>query len=79
MRIITLSVRCGTVENKYSCYTFGGKKVETKSTHEDDLVQVVRCKDCKYYATESCPMVEWSFEATDPNGFCNYGERKENN
>lgn len=51
-----------------------GKKYE-------DLVVVVRCKDCKYcepipYAItlKWCSRIEHSM---DLNGFCNYGERRE--
>ncbi len=59
-------------------YAFDIKKmINTRYTRIGmDLVQVVRCKDCKYYATESCPMTEWRFEATATNGFCNYGETR---
>lgn len=36
---------------------------------------LVRCKDCKFYATGWCKRwLEWS---DDDNGFCSRGERKE--
>lgn len=47
-----------------------------------DVVEVVRCKDCKYwqdnnggYPHEEC---RWGHgETPDANDFCSYGERKE--
>ena len=47
-----------------------------------DVVEVVRCKDCKhsrhfenrYIGDLSC-MYWWA--DTEPNGFCNHGERRE--
>ena len=42
---------------------------------KSDLVEVVRCKDCRWYLED----VEWCYEmSTDmcENDFCNYGERK---
>lgn len=60
-----------------------------------DVVEVVRCKDCKYYAALMADMVIGDMEEAtwgiclqpwfnsdeydvDENGFCSYGERKEN-
>ena len=47
-----------------------------------DAVEVVRCKDCKYwqdnndgYPHEECRW--WHGETPDDNDFCSYGERKE--
>jgi len=45
-----------------------------------DVVEVVRCKDCKYHnnRTEFCK--QWSVFGTvksDRNDFCSYGERAE--
>ena len=40
--------------------------------YEKDLVEVVRCKDCKYAMTQDCPMDE-QYE----DDYCSYGERKE--
>jgi hypothetical protein len=49
-----------------------------------DAVPVVRCKDCKYYTTEDfdgdilcgCKLYCAMLDIT-PDGFCSYGERKE--
>lgn len=43
-----------------------------------DAVPVVRCEDCKYHNKAPCPM-RLSFNWTNDNDFCSYGERKENN
>ena len=49
-----------------------------------DVVQVVRCKDCKhfYFADNRIPqeqryVCEISGEIWKPDSFCSYGERKE--
>lgn len=38
-----------------------------------DAVEVVRCKDCKYWAHGDC----YRLELSRPNDFCSYGERRE--
>ena len=38
-------------------------------------VEVVRCRECKYHNKPPCPM-RLSFNWTDANDFCSYGERK---
>ena len=47
-----------------------------------DVVEVVRCKDCKYRKTEDCAMFyecdcgeQHTWE--NDNDFCSYGERKD--
>ncbi len=37
-----------------------------------DVVEVVRCKDCKYWNNGDC----YRIELTRPTDFCSYGERK---
>lgn len=39
-----------------------------------DAVPVVRCKDCKYNQESAC---EYSAVWVRPNGFCQWGERRE--
>ena len=41
-----------------------------------DAVEVVRCKDCKDYHKNTCPLRTWAY--TKPDDFCSYGERKDN-
>ena len=41
-----------------------------------DAVEVVRCRDCKYHNKPPCPM-RLSFNWTEDNDFCSYGERKD--
>ena len=41
-----------------------------------DAVPVVRCRECKYHNKPPCPM-KLSFNWTDDDDFCSYGERKE--
>lgn len=46
-----------------------------------DVVEVVRCKDCKHYKTMFCKMDIWHKDITlyraDENDFCSYGEKKD--
>lgn len=42
-----------------------------------DAVPVVRCRECKYHNLPPCPM-RLSFNWTEDNDFCSYGEREEN-
>lgn len=49
-----------------------------------DVVEVVRCKDCKFYKDwGDCITCEYwtTYEdvSTEPNAFCSYGERREQN
>lgn len=44
-----------------------------------DVVEVVRCKDCKNYGDEHfCPLLSLA-DYTDPDDFCSYGERRDDN
>ena len=53
----------------------GANKVidRIKAAHTVDAVEVVRCKDCKYWAHGDCYRIELS----RPNDFCSYAERRE--
>ena len=47
----------------------------------NDVVQVVRCKDCKYYADYGrvCDCVKYEgMNLPNDNDFCSHGERKDN-
>ena len=46
-----------------------------KTLPSADVVQVVRCKDCKYYGSRR--WCELNSSVFDDNAFCSYGERKE--
>ena len=41
-----------------------------------DAAPVVRCRDCKYHNKPPCPM-RLSFNWTEDDDFCSYGERKD--
>ena len=54
--------------------------------HTADVVEVVRCKDCKYYDDGECDYhsepkemrqyERWTFDVSE-NDYCRYGERRE--
>lgn len=57
--------------------------VAIKNAPKADVVEVVRCKECKYYEVHK-PSVTLNCERSDgrlipmlPDDFCSYGERKE--
>lgn len=41
----------------------------------DDLVEVVRCKDCRHRDLFSCPLADNDFQKDED--FCSWGERRE--
>lgn len=49
-----------------------------------DVVEVVRCKDCKFRKTEECAMFYECFDCMSQHSwensddFCSYGKRKDN-
>lgn len=55
-------------------YGFGMKNIKEliNSIPAADVVEVVRCKDCRKFKTYACRMV-----ASGYDDFCSYGERKE--
>ena len=70
--------------DKSKAYGYDAVEILTEVHHMDaaDVVEVVRCKDCKFYKYDDC----WNIQWTDREGnmayvkeddFCSYGERKE--
>lgn len=54
---------------------------DTFFKNKADVVEVVRCKDCKYCRTlkdggSQCERID-GLLMTKPNDYCSYGERKE--
>ena len=46
---------------------------------DNDVVPVVRCKDCKHYVLHALACRHENFNGIIPmNGYCSYGERKDN-
>lgn len=41
-----------------------------------DLVEVVRCKDCKHYSDRRCQMIIGIDDRKKDNDYCSYGERR---
>lgn len=59
------------------------KNTEKAINEKVDVVEVVRCKDCKHYDGNSCSEIAYimdgyyrgTFELKKPTDFCSYGER----
>ena len=47
-----------------------------ESAPDEDVVDVVRCKDCRLYDDPYCEIVRYVRMPTD---YCSFGERRENN
>lgn len=45
-----------------------------EETEKEDLVAVVRCKDCRHRDLFSCPLADNDFQKDED--FCSWGERK---
>lgn len=41
------------------------------------VCELIRCRECKYYEDECCWREIQFINAPEPNDFCSYGERKE--
>ena len=72
------TVPCCDIYGFGNCKCFDCKKYVSK----DDRVLVVRCKDCRRYATDNkgeqyCPFIK-GLRKPKPDDFCSYGERKDN-
>ena len=62
-------------------YGFVTKETIEKNIGELPSIDIVRCKECRYWNTKGCRdgvgECEWAYYMTKPNDFCSYGERKE--
>lgn len=56
-------------------YTSAGQAIVDAPTA--DVVEVVRCKDCKYQGNDyECPLLSLA-AYTEPDDFCSYGKKVE--
>lgn len=59
-----------------------GKLLKEKDIKPVDVVEVVRCKDCRYFHNgydEKCCINHKGVVVTDENGFCHHAERRADN
>ena len=73
------NTRCSDCEyNGQDCWT----RLIAETLIANDVVPVVRCKDCKHYEKDGSiyRCVDWKglFGNCKPDDFCSYGERKDN-
>ena len=53
--------------------------MDTKDVRSADVVEVVRCKDCKWWKEYHCTNINGAFGVVEnENWFCCSGERKDN-
>lgn len=50
--------------------------VEHQWAIEGEAEEVVRCRDCVWYAHLRCMCRRGDFTVLEPDGFCKWGERK---
>ena len=61
------------IDRKYKM-TLLGIVTALLQKHDEDVAEIVRCKDCKYYHdSEGC---FFSTAETEENGFCSWAERR---
>lgn len=63
--------KCDTFCDSGECYSPNMTKIPTA-----DVVEVVRCKDCKHFVSEVCRH-DFAMNLSRGDDFCSYGERKE--
>lgn len=76
--------RCGGVMPIIGTCTMDNEALSwvVEKTPTADVVEVVRCKDCKYYKANSCFNRQWDLESSveiplvREDDYCSYGERK---
>lgn len=51
---------------------------EFMNDDDNTIVEIVRCKDCKYWDSDCIWCNLWGNTQEYGNGFCSYGERKDN-
>lgn len=67
--------RGATTEDNPFIHYYDGKEI-IKNSPTIDAVPVIRCRECEYHNKPQCPM-KLSFNWTEDEDFCSYGERKE--
>lgn len=79
---------CDWYQHEYTecAYALDNLTNEMRRLHPVDAVEVVRCKDCKYYKTVRIRVLDVEVRevkhcnrfgpAYKPNDFCSYGERR---
>ena len=77
IRMVTVN----SLGNKQHCYFKAVGTGEIDKATTVDAVEVVRCKDCKYYEIHKPIVLEncernWHLTPMKPDDFCSYGERK---
>ena len=55
-------------------------RVEWDDIFDAPSIDIVRCKECRYWNTKGCRdgvgECEWAYYMTKPNDYCSYGERE---
>lgn len=55
----------------------GKAEIEVEDASNEDVVEVVRCKDCKHWTSENGLLCEmWNRYVSDEEFFCGFGERR---
>ena len=80
---LAVCVDCGLQECMDCPRNKAKQKLKEAARNKGDVIQVVRCRECKYRGTDDCifhikgePADEELLLKLD-NDFCSYGERKE--
>ena len=80
IRMVTVN----SLGNKQHCYFKAVGTHEIDKAPTVDAVEVVRCKDCKYWSdgikgcTDRVKFCSIGYYMVGENGYCGFGERKDN-
>lgn len=82
-----LTELCNKIDESQNAHLFGPQIYDflyhvfipkvLEETSGVDVIEVVRCKDCKFYHKQECAMDDWHFSETKESDFCSFGQKKE--
>lgn len=70
-----VAIKGGKTEEAYRTGWNGAIECIIENAPTADVVEVVRCKDCKKHGTSACSL--WDGMVTEDYMWCYYGERRE--
>lgn len=79
-----LEYRCNEADNVEAWLAFAMACEDVRDLPDADVVEVIRCKDCKYGDTGTDEIgrqfykcIGLHYGSVSPTGYCSYGERKD--
>ncbi len=70
---------CFCYETEFNMCSLTGKRLDDIRLRQDDcpLIEIVTCRECKWLGVDDgMPFCYWWLREIEPDVFCSYGERK---